>query len=98
MGGTFVNKSYDQGKLVSSKYITAFSDFRLPERCVCVLSLSLSVRACVLLPPVRIFAELSSYCAYFDQVKWSHPMHTSRTVPPPPPPLNTHTHTHTHTQ
>lgn len=33
VGGTFVNKAnYDEGKLVSSKYITPFSDFRLPER------------------------------------------------------------------
>lgn len=34
VGGTFVNKaSYDEAKLVSSKYITPFSDFRLPARC-----------------------------------------------------------------
>jgi dimethylaniline monooxygenase (N-oxide forming) len=36
VGGTFVNKAnYDDGKLVSSKYITPFSDFRLPARCAC---------------------------------------------------------------
>ena len=28
IGGTFYNKTYDDGALVSSKYITAFSDFR----------------------------------------------------------------------
>ena len=28
IGGTFASKSYDGGALVSSKYITAFSDFR----------------------------------------------------------------------
>ena len=28
IGGTFANKSYDNGSLVSSKYITSFSDFR----------------------------------------------------------------------
>ena len=28
IGGTFRNKKYDDGRLVSSKYITAFSDFR----------------------------------------------------------------------
>ena len=28
IGGTFASKSYDNGALVSSKYITAFSDFR----------------------------------------------------------------------
>lgn len=32
IGGTFVNKAYDSGRLVSSKYITAFSDFRISER------------------------------------------------------------------
>lgn len=33
VGGTFENKAnYDDAKLVSSKYITPFSDFRLPER------------------------------------------------------------------
>eukprot|EP00977_Amphora_coffeiformis_P010049 scaffold2353_cov167-Amphora_coffeaeformis.AAC.40 len=32
MGGTFINKVYDGTRLVSSKYITAFSDFRMsPE-------------------------------------------------------------------
>ena len=31
IGGTFVNKVYDNARLVSSKYITAFSDFRFDE-------------------------------------------------------------------
>jgi dimethylaniline monooxygenase (N-oxide forming) len=31
IGGTFVNKVYDNTRLVSSKYITAFSDFRMSE-------------------------------------------------------------------
>lgn len=30
LGGTFRNKVYDNARLVSSKYITAFSDFRMP--------------------------------------------------------------------
>ena len=29
VGGTFVNKTYDEGRLVSSRFITAFSDFRM---------------------------------------------------------------------
>jgi dimethylaniline monooxygenase (N-oxide forming) len=31
IGGTFVNKVYDGCRLVSSKYLTAFSDYRMPE-------------------------------------------------------------------
>ena len=31
IGGTFRSKGYDDGRLVSSKYITAFSDFRFPR-------------------------------------------------------------------
>ncbi|CAJ1951922.1 unnamed protein product [Cylindrotheca closterium] len=31
IGGTFVNKVYDNTRLVSSKYLTAFSDHRMPE-------------------------------------------------------------------
>ena len=31
IGGTFVSKVYDNARLVSSKYITAFSDFRFDE-------------------------------------------------------------------
>jgi dimethylaniline monooxygenase (N-oxide forming) len=31
IGGTFVNKRYDDAHLVSSKYITPFSDLRLPK-------------------------------------------------------------------
>ena len=31
IGGTFVHKAYDDGRLVSSKYLTPFSDLRLPE-------------------------------------------------------------------
>lgn len=31
IGGTFVHRVYEDGELVSSKYLTAFSDFRLPE-------------------------------------------------------------------
>ena len=30
IGGTFVHKAYDDGRLVSSKYLTPFSDLRLP--------------------------------------------------------------------
>lgn len=30
IGGTFVNKAYDDGMLVSSRHITAFSDYRMP--------------------------------------------------------------------
>jgi dimethylaniline monooxygenase (N-oxide forming) len=31
IGGTFTNKVYDNTRLVSSKYLTAFSDHRMPE-------------------------------------------------------------------
>ena len=31
LGGTFHNKSYEDGRLVSSKYLTMFSDFRRPH-------------------------------------------------------------------
>lgn len=31
IGGTFVHRVYEKAELVSSKYLTAFSDFRLPE-------------------------------------------------------------------
>lgn len=31
IGGTFVNKVYDNTRLVSSKYLTAFSDLRMPK-------------------------------------------------------------------
>lgn len=31
IGGSFVNKVYDDCRLVSSKYLTAFSDCRMPE-------------------------------------------------------------------
>src|SRR5690606_24269685 len=31
IGGTFVRRVYEDGELVSSKYLTAFSDFRLPR-------------------------------------------------------------------
>jgi dimethylaniline monooxygenase (N-oxide forming) len=31
VGGTFVNKAYDDAALVSSKFLTAFSDLRSPE-------------------------------------------------------------------
>ena len=31
IGGTFVHKAYDDGRLVSSKYLTPFSDLRLPD-------------------------------------------------------------------
>lgn len=31
VGGTFVHRVYEDAELVSSKYLTAFSDFRLPE-------------------------------------------------------------------
>lgn len=31
IGGTFVNKVYDNTRLVSSKYLTAFSDYRMPK-------------------------------------------------------------------
>lgn len=31
IGGSFTNKVYDNCRLVSSKYLTAFSDFRMPE-------------------------------------------------------------------
>ena len=31
LGGSFVNKTYDNCRLVSSKYLTAFSDHRMPE-------------------------------------------------------------------
>ena len=31
IGGTFVNKVYHNTRLVSSKYLTAFSDYRMPE-------------------------------------------------------------------
>ncbi|KAI9170905.1 Monooxygenase ptmN [Paramyrothecium foliicola] len=31
IGGTFVHRVYEDAELVSSKYLTAFSDFRLPE-------------------------------------------------------------------
>eukprot|EP00729_Bicosta_minor_P018210 gene18210-34438_t len=30
LGGTFVNKTYDDARLVSSRFITPFSDFRMP--------------------------------------------------------------------
>eukprot|EP00808_Paulinella_micropora_P007032 g75307.t1 len=30
IGGTFANKTYDDGRLVSSRFITPFSDFRMP--------------------------------------------------------------------
>ena len=30
VGGTFVHKAYDDARLVSSKYLTAFSDLRSP--------------------------------------------------------------------
>jgi dimethylaniline monooxygenase (N-oxide forming) len=33
IGGSFSNKVYDNSRLVSSKYITAFSDHRMPEDC-----------------------------------------------------------------
>ncbi|KAG5179313.1 hypothetical protein JKP88DRAFT_327142 [Tribonema minus] len=33
LGGTFVNKAYDDATLVSSKFLTPFSDLRLPEEC-----------------------------------------------------------------
>jgi len=33
IGGTFVNKVYDNARLVSSKFITGFSDFRMKEDC-----------------------------------------------------------------
>jgi dimethylaniline monooxygenase (N-oxide forming) len=33
IGGTFSNKVYDNARLVSSKYITAFSDHRMTEDC-----------------------------------------------------------------
>ena len=33
IGGTFVNKVYDNTRLVSSKFITGFSDFRMTEEC-----------------------------------------------------------------
>lgn len=33
IGGTFVNKVYDNSRLVSSKFITGFSDFRMKEEC-----------------------------------------------------------------
>jgi cation diffusion facilitator CzcD-associated flavoprotein CzcO len=31
VGGTYVNKTYEGSTLVSSTYLTAFSDYRLPE-------------------------------------------------------------------
>ena len=31
VGGTFVSKAYDDSRLVSSKFLTAFSDLRSPE-------------------------------------------------------------------
>ena len=31
IGGTFVSKAYDEGGLVSSKYLTAFTDLRSPD-------------------------------------------------------------------
>ena len=31
IGGSFVNKVYDNCRLVSSKYLTAFSEFRMQE-------------------------------------------------------------------
>ncbi|CAE7741780.1 ptmN, partial [Symbiodinium microadriaticum] len=31
IGGTFENKRYKDGRMVSSKYLTCFSDFRSPD-------------------------------------------------------------------
>lgn len=39
IGGTFVHKAYDEARLVSSKYLTAFSDLRSPESAADHLSL-----------------------------------------------------------
>lgn len=39
VGGTFVHKAYDDSRLVSSKYLTAFSDLRSPAEAADHLSL-----------------------------------------------------------
>ena len=60
IGGTFVNKVYDDARLVSSKYITAFSDFRFDE----------DPAVCPNHPTVEQYVEyLERYARKFDLVK-----------------------------
>ena len=60
IGGTFVNKVYDDARLVSSKYITAFSDFRFDE----------DPAVCPNHPTVEQYVEyLETYAKEFDLVK-----------------------------
>jgi dimethylaniline monooxygenase (N-oxide forming) len=53
IGGTFVHRVYEDAELVSSKYLTAFSDFRLPED------------AADFLTPATYVRYLRDYAAYF---------------------------------
>jgi dimethylaniline monooxygenase (N-oxide forming) len=58
IGGTFANKSYDNGSLVSSKYITPFSDFRWED-------------ASDNHPPIPEYLKyLDCYCKKFDLHKF----------------------------
>ena len=60
LGGTFVNKVYDNARLVSSKYITAFSDFRFDE----------DSTVCPNHPTVEQYVEyLERYAKKFDLMK-----------------------------
>jgi dimethylaniline monooxygenase (N-oxide forming) len=54
IGGTFVDRVYEDAELVSSKYLTAFSDFRLPED------------APDFLTPQRYVQYLRDYATNFD--------------------------------
>ena len=60
IGGTFVNKVYDNARLVSSKYITAFSDFRFDD----------DSAVCPNHPTVEQYVEyLERYAENFDLMK-----------------------------
>jgi len=66
IGGTFANKAYDNAELVSSKYITSFSDFRFesdaPDH-----------------PSLENYVEyLGRYCTFFSL--WKHIRFHSRLV------------------
>jgi dimethylaniline monooxygenase (N-oxide forming) len=60
IGGSFVNKVYDNARLVSSKYITAFSDFRMSE----------DAAVCPNHPSAQQYVDyLKSYCETFSLEK-----------------------------
>lgn len=60
IGGTFQNKVYDNTRLVSSKYITSFSDYRMSE----------DPTVCPNHPSAEQYVMyLKSYCERFDLVK-----------------------------